>query len=117
MKLIEGNDYRIQYAPTLRGRHELIVTVNGQEVTGSHFPVFVSIHPLLLGKPRFIDRVKEPWDVAVSATGNIAVTDSSGSAVLFDKNGRKLRKLRAGVGKTHSIAVDNVDGSMYLRRK
>ena len=48
---IEGNKYRIQYTPTVRGRHELIVTANGQEVAGGPFPVFVSIHPTLPSAP------------------------------------------------------------------
>ena len=48
---IHGNEYRLQYTPTIRGRHELIVSVNGQEVAGSPFPVLVSIHPTQLGKP------------------------------------------------------------------
>ena len=92
VELIEGNKYRIQYTPTVRGHHELIVTVNGQEVAGSPFPVFVSIHPTLLGKPvQVLTGVREPWDVAVSATGNIIVTESSGKGVIFDKSWKKVR--------------------------
>ena len=37
--LIQGGEYRVQYTPTVRGRYELIVTLNGQEVAGSPFPV------------------------------------------------------------------------------
>ena len=29
-------EYRIQYTPTVRGRHELTVSVDGQQVAGSH---------------------------------------------------------------------------------
>ena len=36
--------YSIQYTPTVRGRHELTVLIDGQHVAGSPFPVFVSIH-------------------------------------------------------------------------
>ena len=39
---IHGNKYCIQHPC---GRHELILTVNGQEIVGSPSPVFVSIHP------------------------------------------------------------------------
>ena len=117
VELIEGNKYRIQYTPTVRGRHELIVTLNGQEVAGSPFPVFVSIHPTLLGKPvRVIIGVELPWDVAVSATGNIIVTESSGKGVLFDKSGKMLRTLstKFGIPNPHGVAVDNTDGCMYV---
>ena len=48
---VKGHEYRIQYTPTVRGRHELSVTVNGVEVADSPFPVFASIHPNQLGKP------------------------------------------------------------------
>ena len=47
----QANEYRIQYTPTVRGRHELTVSVNEQEVAGSPFSVHVSIHPTQLGKP------------------------------------------------------------------
>ena len=117
VELIEGNKYRTQYTPTVRGRHELIVTVNGQEVAGSPFPVFVSIHPTLLGKPvRVITGVRTPRDVAVSATGNIIVTESSGKGVLFDKSGKMLRTLstKFGISNPNGVAVDNTDGCMYV---
>ena len=115
--LIEGNKYRIQYTPAVRGRHELIVTVNGQEVAGSPFPVFVSIHPTLLGKPvRVITGLKSLLDVAVSATGNIIVTEPNAIAE-FNKNGKRLRYLgisNFGINRACGIAVDNTDGCMYI---
>ena len=114
---VEGNKYCFQYTPTVRGRHELTVTVNGQEVAGSPFPVFVSIHPTLLGKPvRVITGSKSLWDVAVSATGNIIVTESNNIAE-FDKNGKRLRYLdisKFGIDRAFGIAVDNTDGCMYV---
>ena len=117
VELIKGK-YRIQYTPTVRGRHELIVTVNGQKVAGSPFPVFVSIHPTLLGKPvRVITGVDISWDVAVSATGNIIVTEFSGKGVVFDKSGKTLRTLsnsKFGIPNPHGVAVDNTDGCVYV---
>ena len=118
VELVKRNEYRIQHVPTVRERHELMVSVNGQEVAGSPFPVFVSIDPTLLGKPvGVITGVKNPWNVAVSATGNSIVTEYSGNTMLFKKNGRKLRHLnfsRIGVGNPCGVAVDNTDGSMYI---
>ena len=46
-----AGQYSIQCTPTVRGRHELTVSVDGQQVAGSPFPVFVSIPPTQLGKP------------------------------------------------------------------
>ena len=45
------SEYCIQYIPTFRGRHELTMSVDGQQVAGSPFSVFVSIHPTQLSKP------------------------------------------------------------------
>ena len=86
---IEGK-YRIQYTPTVRGRHELTVTVNGQEVAGSPFPVFVSIHPTLLGKPvRVITGIENPSSVAVASEGRILISHGKDVAI-YDKNGEYL---------------------------
>ena len=38
--------YRIQYTPTVRGRHELTVSVNGQQIAGS--PPSLCLFPSLL---------------------------------------------------------------------
>ena len=58
---VKGHEYRIQYTPTVRGHHELSVTVNGVEVADSPFPVFASIHPNQLGKPvRVITGLEKP---------------------------------------------------------
>ena len=114
VELIDSNRYSIQYTPTVRGRHELIVTVNRQEVAGSPFPVFVSIHPTLLGKPvRVITGVKYPCDVAVTTTGNIVVRELKNVA-LFDKNGKKLRNISRSDFDPYGVAVDNTNGCIYI---
>ena len=116
VELIDSKRYRIQCTPTVRGRHELIVTVNGQEVAGSPFPMFVSIHPTLLGKPlRVITGVKEPYDVALTTTGNIVVVETKNVA-LFNKNGKKLRNIDISRSDLdpYGVSVDNTNGCMYI---
>ena len=112
VELIEGTKYRIQYMPTVRGRHELIVTVNG-----SPFPVFVSIHPTLLGKPvRVITGVKDPRDIAVTATGNIIVTSPKKLAILDDsgENWVPIDVSKFGLTDPWGVAVDRADGCIYI---
>ena len=117
VNLIQGGEYHVQYTPTVRGRHELIVTVNGQEVAGSPFPVFVSIHPTQLGKPvQVITGVEGAYDVDVTPAGNIIVTGSR-KVIIFDKNGKKLKELKGsefGFGDPIGVAIDSTDGSMYI---
>ena len=108
----EDREYHIQYTPTVRGRHELIVTVNGQEVAGSPLPFFVSIHPTQLGKPvQVITGVNNPRYLAITSKGNIFVTELNNIAV-FNKNGRKLKDL--DYQDPYGVAVDSTDGCIYL---
>ena len=108
--------YRILCTPSIRGRHELIVTVDGLEVNGSPFPVFVSIHPSLLDKPvRVISLENRPYDVTVTMAGDIVVT-ISGCITVFDRHGKFLRTLdmlQHGVNPCRGITVDNTDGCLY----
>ena len=83
-------EYRIHYTPAVRGRHELTVLVDGQQVAGSPFPVFVSIHPTKLGKPvKVCGGIRYPHGVTVNSEGDIIVTESQGDIVKFDKEGKK----------------------------
>ena len=111
--LIHGNEYHIQYTPTLRGRHQLIVSVNGQEVAGSPFPVFVSIPPTQLGKPvRVIDIIdeKKPWDIAVNSVGEMIVVGSD-RIYVFDKEGTWLKTINdyGGIRLLNGVAIDSTD--------
>ena len=120
VNLIQGGEYCVQYTPTVRGRHEVIVTVNGQEVAGSPFPMFVSIHPTQLGKPvQVITVEKFPRDVDVTPAGNIIVAEYLKKVVIiiYDKNGKKLKELKGsefGFGSPNGVAIDSTDGSMYI---
>ena len=70
---VEDDEYCIQFIPTIRGRHQLVVVINGQEVTGSPFLVFVSIrHPIrtMSGKVACLT------DMAPSSSGETIFTSS-----------------------------------------
>ena len=116
VELIEGNKYRIQYTPTIRGHHEQIVTVNGKEVAGSPFPVFVSIHPTLLGEPVGVLAMNQPLDVAVSTRSLGAVTQTSGNSTFFDKTGQKttMNISKFGVSTVYGVAMDDTDDCVYI---
>ena len=93
--LMEDHEYHIQYTPTVRGRHELIVTVNGQEVAGSPFPVFVSIPPTQLGMPiNVITALNYPTDLVFNSVGEIVVTEYVGDVIVLDREGKKLRSIK-----------------------
>ena len=115
---VKVSEYRIQYTPTVRGHHELIVTVNGQEEADSSFPVFVSIYPTQLGKPvQIITGLKEPLFPAITSTG-IVVTEMKNIAVLnIDKSGTKLHYLQGSkynFNDLEDVSVDSTDGGIYI---
>ena len=76
--------YFMKYTPTVRGCHELIVSVEGQQVAGSPFPVLVSIHPMQLGKPIKV------WNDLYLPVG---ITVNSSREILFIECNRNIIKL------------------------
>ena len=85
-------EYRIQYTPTVRGRHELTVLVDGQQVAGSPFPVFVSIPPTQLGKPvKVLDNLSQISAVALNSIGRVTILDDVHYFLVF-YDGHKIFK-------------------------
>ena len=120
--LIRGSEYHIQYTPTVRGRHQLTVTVNGQEVAGSPFSVFVSIPPTQLGKPvNVISGVKHPTSIAINSVGEIVITECLGNVVVLDRKGKRLRSIKRSDHKQFNVlcglAVDKDDNVYFTDYK
>ena len=81
-------EYHIQYTPIVRGHHELSVSVDGQQVVGSPFQVFVSIPPTLLGKPVKVWDIDTAVGVTTNSVGDIIVAESDGDIFKLDKVGK-----------------------------
>ena len=115
--LIGGNEYCIRYTPVIRGRHELTVIVNEQEVAGSPFPVFVSIHPSKLGKPVSVIQIQsDPLYIAVNSVGEVIVAGGSYIEV-FDRKGVKLRSMNPSdyrLNRACGVAVDSTNKTVYI---
>ena len=118
---VKGHEYRIQYTPTVRGRHELSVTVNGVEVADSPFPVFASIHPNQLGKPvRVISGVSVPTGVACNSEGEIIICEVFGDVVLLDKKGNRLATIKKSdhnLKYLRDVAVDGDDNIYFVEQE
>ena len=79
-----SGEYRIQYTPTVRGRHELTVLVDSQQVAGSPFPVFVSIPPTQLGKPvKVLDNLALTTEVAFNSIGKVMMLEGGHYFLVF----------------------------------
>ena len=101
--------YEMVYTPRIRGRHQLAVTVNGNQIAGSPFTVCVKIPPTQLGTPvRVISGLNSPYGVAFNSAGEVLVT-MTGEVGVFDKQGKKLRTIKHTFQHPRGIAVDKDD--------
>ena len=87
------SQYEINYQPTIKGRHQLHVKVEGQHIRGSPFDVTVKLPVEKLGAPMLnISIVESPWGVAINQRGEVVVTEWSGHCVsVFSQSGERLR--------------------------
>ena len=106
-----AGQHSIQCTPTVRGRHELTVSVDGQQVAGSPFPVLVSIPPTQLGKPvKVCKNLNAPTGITVNSVGEILVSESRGNIIKFDTEGnRRTLVEQSRVINLRKIAVDDGD--------
>ena len=72
---MEQSRYEISYHPTIKGRHQLHITVEGQHVRGSPFCVAVKSPMKKLGSPvSAVHEVREPWGCVINQSGEVFVT-------------------------------------------
>ena len=111
IKDIGADQYQVQFTPTLRGRHEFTVSVDGRQVAGGPFPVFVSVPPTQLGQPvKVWDGIAVPYDITVNTAGEIIVAEYKGDVVVLDKEGRRLRSINHSEHHFPSLQGVAVDG-------
>ena len=81
----------VTYTPTLRGRHQLRITINETDIPGSPFTLHVLPSPEMRGVvQRTITGVSKPCDVAVSKSGEVVVYESSSCCSVYNREGEKL---------------------------
>ena len=87
------SQYEISYQPTIKGRHQLHIKVEGQHVRGSPSSVAVKSPLEKLGTPILtLGGMRKPWGVAINQRGEVVVTECDGHCVsVFSPNGEKLR--------------------------
>ena len=112
-----AGQYSIQCTPTVRGRHELTVSVDEQQVAGSSFPVFVSIPPTQLGMPvKVWTNLTGPTSITVNSVGEILVSEMSGNIIKFDTEGNRRTLVEQNrVNMLRKIAVDGEDNIYCIK--
>ena len=73
---VHNGTYSATYTPQVRGRHYITVRVNGREMSGSPFSVFVQVPPAQLQQPvRTIDGIRTPCGIAISNNDEVLVAE------------------------------------------
>ena len=109
------SQYEINYQPTIKGRHQLHVKVEGQHIRGSPFTISAKSPVEKLGTPILTLRgVIVPRGVAINQRGEVIVAERGGHCVsVFSPSGEKLRTFGthgSGQGQFQSpcgVAVDD----------
>ena len=121
MERRQQSQYEISYQPTIKGKHQLCVKVEGLHIRGSPFTIAVISPVEKLGTPLiYINGVKYPWGVAINWRGEMLVTEFRGHCVsVFSPSGDKLRSFGthgSGQGQLQSptgVALD-CDGNILV---
>ena len=114
--------YDVQYTATQRGRHQLSVAVNGVEIHGSPFAVFIKMPPTQLGTPvQVIRGMKGPYCIAINSDSELIVSEcySHKISVYTRRGGKKHEFGSCGEGKgefkhPNGVAVDKSDGCIFV---
>ena len=91
----QSGQYSVVFTPITRGIHQLNVTVNGGNISGSPVSVPVSVPPKMRGTPvKTITGVNGPRGVAVTDDGLAIVSEGPSHCItILDSEGRKIRSI------------------------
>ena len=86
------SQYKISYQPTIKGRHQLHIRVEGQHIRGSPFSVAVKLPVEKLGTPILtIGGMRKPCGVAINHRGEMVVTNMDSHRIhVLSPSGEKL---------------------------
>ena len=114
--------YEVQYTATQRGRHQLSVAVNGVEIHGSPFAVFIKRPPTQLGTPvQVIEGLNGPYCIAINSDSELIVSERDSHMIsVYTRRGEKKQEFGSeGKGDVElkypiGVAVDKSDGCIFV---
>ena len=94
-KLEGQNRYEISYQPTIKGRHQLHISIQGQHIRDSPFHPAVTSSVMNLGAPiHTIAGVKDPYGIAINHKGEIVVSEQgNGHISTYTPSGKKIQTI------------------------
>ena len=110
----QHGQHNINYRPMKRGKHELHITVNGDAVRGSPFPIAVAPSPQSFVKPsRVVRGVNNPRGTVSNSKGQLVVVEESGATVsVLTPEGEKIRTF-GQLNDAFGVTVDK-DDNIYV---
>ena len=112
----ERGVYEVTYTPEVRGRHALIVKVNGTQIAGSPFRVFAKIRPSQIGEPvRVVEGLVDPWGIALNSKQQLVIAERDVRKVtVFGRECEKVQTIACEKFSYPSgVAVDK-DDNIYV---
>ena len=108
--------YHITFTPCVRGRHDLTVKVNGQDIAGCPFRVFVKIHPNQLGPPVWIiTEVNSPYCIAINSEQQLVVTEGGEKNITIrERDGKILQTIMCDKLQYPAGVATGQDGAIYV---
>ena len=108
----QHGQHKIKYRPVKRGKHELHITVNGNAVRGSPFPIAVAPAPQSFVKPSQVVRyMNTPRGTVSNSKRQLVVVEGATVSVLTPEGGR-IRTFRQ-LNDARGVTVDN-DDNIYV---
>ena len=103
----------VTYTPTLRGPHQLRITINETDIPGSPFTFDALPSPEMRGDVQHIlTEVSRPCDVAMSRSGEVVVYESSSRCSVYNRERKKLwsftSRTCSAVGICVAVTSDNL---------
>ena len=93
---VRGN-YEVSYTPEIRGRHSLIVKVNGEQIAGSPFQVFAKIEPTQLGNAvKVVEKLAIPMVIALNNVPVQASEWGGKEVMVLKRKGKKVQPSMVG---------------------
>ena len=109
--------YSIRFNPQVRGRHDLIVKVKNEEITGSPFRVFVKVPLSQLGQNiRGIGGgFSSPWGIAINNKQQLVVAEAGGKKItIMERDGKKVQTIECAEFRGPCGVATAVDGAIYV---
>jgi len=117
VKPLDPGEYLVQYSPTVRGHHQLTLTMNGDQVAGSPFAVFASIQPSQLGVPvRVFNDLHYLSEAVLNSLGEMIVAKQLGDVLVLYKDGKQMKRVGREMLQLESYKVIGLkcDGEDFL---